>query len=162
MLTDELYEKVLAGLKSTPERHYVIGGRTAYSIAQLEEICKVHNYTPKGAAIAVAEPVKPRHKTQVQTSGKADPAPKPTKGPVAAPPTAPPTAAVAIPPAAQSADGSKDAPAATKSAADIPDNLLTLSYGQLRTLAKELGVSPVPNGQTELIAAIKAKQDGPD
>jgi|GEM_PF-4603910 len=42
----------------------------------------------------------------------------------------------------------------------IPENVGTLTYNQLRSLAKDLGVSPVPKVQAELIECIEKAREG--
>lgn len=184
-MTQELYEQVLAGLRSTPERHMIIDGRTYYSVAQLEEAREKAGLT-KADDIAARVIRKP--KAPVQTSalppfveGAAKPPAAEVKAPAAAPakpqaapakeaPKAPAAKAPAKEPAkapdAPAPATEAKAPEATEQKAaeggpsEIPDNLGTLSYNELRSLAVKVGITPAPNTQADLVAALTAKRDG--
>jgi hypothetical protein len=87
---------------------------------------------PEAPSVTPVAPVVPAESTPVA----------PVANPQAPPPAAPAPAAV---------PGAKPV---------IPENLGTLTYNQLRALAKDLGISPVPNAQAELLDRIgQARED---
>ena len=172
----EEYDKALDGLKSMPQRHYVIGGVQPHSVNELNELARQRGYDPDAEKVvkppsrpdpvSIAPPTQAtqaveKPKPDIQTKGskpaspaKADSAkgaeakaPKAPKGPKAPKEDQQPKAAEKT---AKSAEGA--------AAVVIPENLMTLKLAELKTLAKELGIDPIPAAQPELLAAIEAKR----
>ncbi len=133
-ITDEEYQAALDGLNSQPQKHLVIGGVRPQSVDELIALAKARGYVPK--VVDDTEPATP---------------PTPVKAPTPAP------KAQEVKPKAEPATPLAPVKESTDSDVEIPD-LGTLSFNQMKALAKSLGISPVPNTQTDLVAAIEAKR----
>jgi hypothetical protein len=102
------------------------------------------------AATAYAVPVAPPHQPSAPQVA--------TVVPEVREPTIPPIVAKDPPQGAPAADQLSAPQVATGGGSDkplIPENLGTLSYNALRSLAKDLGISPAPNTQQGLLDAIE-------
>jgi len=161
-MTQEQYSTALAGLSAKPKRHIHIDGRQPRTIEELNRLARERGFIPAsqpeaevGPGIEDQEPAKPAE--QVETLAKES---KPQE------PKAPKESKAPKTPRTQKANGAPDkvaAPAKPAEAAtgvEIPENLGIIPYNDLRSLASRLGVSPVPNAQSELLAAIEAKRPG--
>ena len=161
------YEEALSGLKSVPERHIVIDGRTYYSVAQLEEAREKAGLVkvPDGPGRVVRKPKAPGSSASAESAGVQTSAPTPPPAPArtsAAPSRAPKSPAQPATPAepGSSKDEGNPEPSNPASPEGIPEDWRTYKYNDLRALAKAQGADPVPNTQTDLVAFIESKLAG--
>ena len=177
-MTKEQYRESLAGLQSFPQKHIVIHGVQPHSVDELNRLAVAHGYKhePEKAPVQTsvkpkAEPVAPvveKAKAESQSGpakgkdakGKATVAPSKVEEVVETKSAVEPEISSEVKAASDGVEGEVKGPVKLPDGVEIPENLMTLKYNELRSLASRLGIAPVPNGQADLLAAITAKRDG--
>lgn len=175
-MTQQEYDNAVSGLASKPQKIHTIDRQRHISRKQLDAAA-----AKDGLKLAVASTAKPPIKAQplravAPAAGKKATPVRTPPTPVRTPPTpvaatapvVPPVQAVtSVPDGAGATDeggddtsesGSEAKSTVSADGVEIPENLGTLGYNQLRSLAAKLGISPVPNGTAALVVAIDAKR----